>query len=136
MVGIALNENDIKSPYYYNGYFACLCCGKLFSGAPHNYKNKIINIHLLYENEIVLIMNMKKKTLKILVNSNEEEIYSDINTEKPLFPAVILRNKYDSVEITDYYQEYQKIIKEKKNEEENKKKEDKEEKKEEDKKEE
>ena len=75
-------------------------------------------------------MNMKKKTLKILVNSNEEEIYSDINTEKPLFPAVILRNKYDSVEITDYYQEYQKIIKEKKNEEENKKKEDKEEKRE------
>ena len=64
LVGIASNENDIKAPYYYNGYFACLCCGKLFSGAPHNYKNKIINIDLSYEKEIVLIMNMKKKNFK------------------------------------------------------------------------
>ena len=56
-------------------------------------------------------MDMKKKSLKLLLDSEEKEIYSEINIEKPLFPAVFLRNQNDSVEISDYYQEYKQILK-------------------------
>ena len=58
-------------------------------------------------------MDMKKKSLKLLLDSEEKEIYSEINIEKPLFPAVFLRNQNDSVEISDYYQEYKRIFKNK-----------------------
>ena len=78
---------------------------------------------ILYD-DIILIMDMKKKTLKILKDSNEKELYSEINTEKPLFPIVFLKNQYDSVEITDYYQEYKTLMGEKdKNKSESKKEE-------------
>ena len=57
-------------------------------------------------------------------DSNEKELYSEINTEKPLFPVVFLKNQYDSVEITDYYQEYKTLMGEKdKNKSESKKEE-------------
>ena len=107
IVGVATNEFDINSSSYYtNGWYLCLCCEKLFSGAPHNFKNKEMEISCILDDDIILIMDMKKKTLKILKDSNEKELYSEINTEKPLFPVVFLKNQYDSVEITDYYQEY------------------------------
>ena len=108
IVGIASNDFD-SSSYYIGGWYICLCCGKLFSGAPHNYKNKDSNIN--FENEVILIMNMKQKSLKILMNYSETEIYSNIPIDKPLFPAIFLKDKYDSVEITDYYSDYKNTIK-------------------------
>ena len=56
-------------------------------------------------------MNMKQKSLKILMNYSETEIYSNIPIDKPLFPAIFLKDKYDSVEITDYYSDYKNTIK-------------------------
>ena len=109
----------------------CLCCNQLYSGAPHNIKNKKINLDLLGEDndEIILIMDMKKGSLRIRIDSNEEEIYKEIPTDKPLFPAVFLKHQNDSVRINDYYQEYKNLMEEEK-EEKKEKKEKKEEKKE------
>ena len=59
-------------------------------------------------------MNMKKGSLKVRIDSNEEEIYKEIPTDKPLFPAVFLKYQNDSVEIYDYYEEYKNILKKKK----------------------
>ena len=139
LIGVASNDFNInKSSYYDSGWYICLCCNKLYSGAPHNYKNKQIELDLIFSDEVILIMDMKNKTLKIIMDSKEEEIYKDIPTDKPLFPAVFLKYQKDSVEIYDYYQEYKKLKKEKdKNEnEEEKKQEENDEKKEEEKKEE
>ena len=69
---------------------------------------------MITADEIILIMDMKKKSLKILLDNEEEELFSEINTDKPLFPAVILRDQFDNVEINDYYEEYKKWLKKKK----------------------
>ena len=118
LVGISTNDfNANELPYYNNGWYICLCCGELFSGFNQN-NMKVKTIYdVISADEIIFIMNMKKKSLKILLNSEEEEIYSEININKPLFPAVILRNQFDNVEITDYYKEYKELLKEKKNKE-------------------
>ena len=126
LVGVADNEFDVNNPSFYNnGWFICLCCNQLYSGAPQNIKNKKINLDYYDGGEIILIMNMKKGSLKVRIDSNEEEIYKEIPTDKPLFPAVFLKYQNDSVEIYDYYEEYKNIKKkkkEKKKEEKKKKK--------------
>ena len=50
--------------WFYNGY-----TGTLYSGPPHNYCDKNINLGTLSKekNEIIVIMNMKKKTLKFII---------------------------------------------------------------------
>ena len=102
LVGVVNNEFDVNnSSYYNNGLFICLCCNQLYSGAPQNIKNKKINLDSLDGDEIILIMNMKKGSLKVRIDSNEEEIYKEIPTDKPLFPAVFLKYQNDSVEILD-----------------------------------
>ena len=45
-------------------------------------------------------MNMKKKTLKFIINNEDKgDSYNNIPIDKPIFPAVLLCNKDDSVEI-------------------------------------
>ena len=49
-------------------------------------------------------MNMKKRTLKFIINNEDKgDSYTDIPIDKPLFPAVLLYHKDDSVEITRVY---------------------------------
>ena len=109
IVGIA-SENFDSSSYYKGGWFICLCCGCLYSGEPQNLKNEKVE-NFEFKNEYVLILDMPKKSLKILLNSKEKEIYSNIPNKKPLFPVIFLRDKNDTVEITDYYDEYQQSLK-------------------------
>ena len=48
-------------------------------------------------------MIMKKRTLKFLINNQDKgDSYTNIPIDKPLFPAILLYNKNDSFEITDY----------------------------------
>ena len=117
LVGISTNDFEAnESPYYNNGWYICLCCGKLFSGFNQNNMEDKAFDDIVYRDEIILFMDMKKKTLKILLDSLEEkELYSEINTDKPLYPAVILKNQLDNVEIIDYCYEYKKILEKKKN---------------------
>ena len=45
---------------------------------------------------------MKRRTLKFIIdNEDKGESYSDIPIDKPIFPAVLLSNKDDSVEIVN-----------------------------------
>ena len=47
-------------------------------------------------------MNMKKRTLKFIINNEDKgDSYTNIPIDKPIFPAVLLFEPDDSVEITE-----------------------------------
>jgi hypothetical protein len=106
MVGVAPSDFDINkldsSDFSQNicgWYFYCYDL-LLYSGPPHNYRNKHTKIKN-FNDEIVFVMNMNKRTLKIIVNNIDYgEVYRKIPIDKPLFPVVCLFNHDDTVEIT------------------------------------
>ena len=104
MVGVAPIDFDIHSSSYNTcgWYFHCRdnqpC---LFSGPPFNYSYKDTNLSNVND-EIVLVMNMKKRSLKFIINNEDKgDSYTDIPIDKPIFPAVLLFNTNDSVEILE-----------------------------------
>ena len=102
-VGVAPIDFDIHSSNYntFGWYFYCYNQG-LYSGPPFNYSNKGANLSNV-NNEIVLVMNMKKRSLKFIINNEDKgDSYSNIPTDKPLVPAVLLKQNNDSVEISEY----------------------------------
>ena len=104
MVGVAPIEFDIHSSSWNTcgWYFYCHDGYKsLYSGPPFNYSNKGTNLSNI-NNEIVLVMNMKKRALKFIINNEDKgDSYTDIPIDKPIFPAVLLYNTNDSVEILE-----------------------------------
>ena len=104
MVGVAPIDFDIHSSSYdtCGWYFYCHDNWKtLYSGPPFNYSNKGTNLSNVND-EIVLVMNMKKRTLKFIINNEDKgDSYTDIPIDKPIYPAVILWNTNDSVEILE-----------------------------------
>ena len=47
-------------------------------------------------------MNMKKRTLKFIINNEDKgDSYTDIPIDKPIYPAILLDNSNDSVQITE-----------------------------------
>ena len=102
MVGVAPNDFDINSSDYSNcgWYFYCYH-SKLFSGPPFDYENKNTNLSKV-NNEIIIVMNMKKRTLNFIINNEDKgNSYTDIPIDKPLFPAILLHNKDDFAEISE-----------------------------------
>ena len=105
MVGVATMDFDFNSASYetnknYGWYYYCWN-GCLYSGPPHNYQNKDINLKSK-TNEIKIVMNMKKRTLKFIIdNEDKGESYTDIPLDKPISPSVLLYDKNDSVEISE-----------------------------------
>ena len=103
MVDVAPIDFDINSSDYndYGWYFHCYN-SQLYSGPPHNYNDRKSNLREIND-EIIIVMNMKKRTLKFIINNEDNgESYIDILIDKPLFPAVFLYNENDSVEILEY----------------------------------
>ena len=101
-VGVAPIDFDILSTQHYGNCGWYLFCGNLtlYSGPPFNYNNKETNLSKI-KDEVIVIMNMKKRTLKFIINNEDKgDSYTDIPIDKPFFPAVLLYNKDDSVEIT------------------------------------
>ena len=124
MVGVAPIDFDINSSTFSNcgWYFSCYN-SMFYSGPPHNYpiiekkkekggkkekqekkplKEEVSNnnINEKSDYEIILILNISKKTLNFIVNNEEKkQSYSDIPLDKPLVPAVFLYNTNDSIEI-------------------------------------
>ena len=99
-VGIAPIDFDIKTANY-NTYGWYLYCNNstLDSGPPHHYGGKSTNLDKVI-NEVKIIMNMKKKSLKFLINNEDKgDSFTNIPIDKPLTPAVFLENKDDSIEI-------------------------------------
>ena len=105
MVGVAtidfdINTTSLEKIKNYGWYYYCND-GTLYSGSPHNYHNKGTNLKYK-NNEITIIMNMKKRTLKFIIdNEDKGESYTDIPLDKPIAPSVLLRDKNDSVEIIE-----------------------------------
>ena len=103
LIGVAPIDFDInivdnyeKSGWYLFCYNSCL-----YSGPPFNYKDKSSGLSKINE-EITVIMNMKKKTLKFKINNEDKgDSYINIPTDKPIFPAVLLCSLNDSIEITE-----------------------------------
>ena len=106
MVGVAPSDFDINSSSYNTcGYYLwCYYSSPpvLYSGPPFNYSNENTNLSVI-KDEIVVVMNMKKRTLKFIINNEDKgDSYTNIPIDKPLYPAVLLYNKDDSVEITEF----------------------------------
>jgi hypothetical protein len=105
MVGVATIDFDFNSASFekdknYGWYYFCWN-GTLYSGSPHNYQDKYINLKCK-KNEIKIIMNMKKRTLKFIIeNEDKGDSYTNIPIDKPLFPAVLLFHTNDSVQIEE-----------------------------------
>ena len=104
MVGVAPIDFDIHSSSFdtCGWYFYCYDnCHSLYSGPPFNYSNKGTNLSNVND-EIVLVMNMKKRSLKFIINNEDKgDSYTDIPIDKPIFPAVLLYNTNDFVEILE-----------------------------------
>ena len=102
MVGVAPIDFDINSSLYNNcGWYFYCSNSTLYSGPPFNYSGKGTNLSKVND-EIIVIMNMEKRTLKFIINNEDKgDSYTNIPIDKPLFPAVCLCNINDSVEIIE-----------------------------------
>ena len=102
MIGVAPIDFDINS----SGYNTCgwyLYCfysqPRLYSGPPFNYDYYESNLNEVND-EIIVVFNFKKQTLKFIINNEDKgDSYANIPIDKPIFPAVLLYNKDDSIEI-------------------------------------
>ena len=101
MVGVAPIDFDILSSTQNTcGWYLSCDNSKLYSGPPFNYNGKSSGLSNINE-EITVIMNMKKKTLKFKINNEDKgDSYINIPIDKSIFPAVCLVHKDDSIEIT------------------------------------
>ena len=101
MVGVAPSDFDINSTQHYNHcgwYFHCYD-STLYSGPPFKYDYSNSNLSKVND-EIILVMNMKKSALKFIINNEDKgDSYINIPLDKPIYPAVLLYSQNDSVEI-------------------------------------
>ena len=102
MVGVSPNDFDInKSEYHTCGWYFYCSNSCLYSGPPYNYSGKGINLSSV-KDEVIVVMNMNKRTLKFIVNNEDKgDCYTNIPIDKPIFPIVIMHDCNDSVEIIE-----------------------------------
>ena len=102
MIGVAPSDFDILSTNQFRTcgwYFYCYN-STLYSEPAFKY-NKLNKNLSGVKDEVVVVMNMKKRTLKFIINNEDKgDSYTKIPIDKPLFPAICLYNKDDSVEIS------------------------------------
>jgi len=102
MVGVAPIDFDINTSNYSTcgWYFYCYN-STLYSGPPFNYGGSKTNLSQVND-EIIVVMNMKKKSLKFIINNEDKgDSYTGIPIDKPIYPAILLDNSNDSVQITE-----------------------------------
>ena len=100
-VGVASLDFDIHSSIdeTCGWYFYCPD-STLYSGPPYNYRGLKTNLSKIND-EVIVVMNMKKRTIKFIINNEDKgDSYTNIPIDKPLFPAICLYNKDDSIEIS------------------------------------
>ena len=100
MVGVAPIDFDNNSTNYNScGWYYSCGDSMLYSGPPFNYSGKSSCLGYV-KDEIIVVMNMKKRTLKFIINNEDKGAsYVNVPIDKPIFPAVILLYKGDSIEI-------------------------------------
>ena len=72
MIGVAPSDYDINSSLYKSGWYLYCNNSTLYSGPPHNYKNENIKKLSSIENEVIVIMNLNKKSLKFIINNEDK----------------------------------------------------------------
>jgi len=103
LVGVAPSDFDIhsSSTNTCGWYFSC-DNSKLYSGPPFNYSNVKSNLSEVND-EIIVVMNMKKRTLKFIINDEDRgDSYTNIPIDKPIYPAFLIYNRDDCVEINGF----------------------------------
>ena len=102
MVGIAPIDFDINLSDYTNcGYYFYFYNSTLYSGPPYSYYGENSFLDKMDNDEIVIIANLNKRSLKFIINGEDKgESYQNIPEDKLLAPSIILFNQYDSVEIS------------------------------------
>ena len=103
MVGVAPIDFDINSSSFNTcGWYFYCNSSTLYSGPPFNYSCKKTNLSKV-NGEIIIIMNMKKRALKFIINNEDKgDSYTNIPIDKPLFPALLLFYQNDYVEISEF----------------------------------
>ena len=97
-VGVASSEFDANKSYSDCGWYFYCWNGRLYSGPPHKFSGKSTKINSA-KNEIILIMNMKERTLKFIIDNKDDNIiYNDIPIDKPLYPAIYMYYTKDSLQ--------------------------------------
>ena len=103
MVGVTPIDFDINLiDNYEKCRWYCYCIdSSLYSGSPFNYNGKSLGLSKI-DNEIIVIMNMKKRTIKFKINNEDKgDSYINIPIDKPIFPAILFHSPNDSIEITE-----------------------------------
>ena len=103
MFGVAPIDFDINlSEWNTCGWYYNCLYSSLRSGPPHNCNDKESGLSKIISNEIIIIMNIKKRSLKFIINNEDKgDSYTNIPLDKPIFPVVFLGNQDDCVEITE-----------------------------------
>ena len=86
LVGVAPIDFDINSSTYSTcGWYYCCYDSNLYSGPPYNYSNKNSGLNKV-KDEIIIVMNMKKRTLKFIINNEDKgDSYNDIPIDNLYF---------------------------------------------------
>ena len=101
MVGVAPIDFNIHSSKYNNyGWYLYCYDSTLYSGPPFNYSGNNTNLREV-KDEVVIVMNMKKGTLKFIINNEDRgDSYTNIPIDTPISPAIFLIDINDSFEIS------------------------------------
>ena len=101
MVGITPDEQNLNpSLNNINGWYFYCFNSTLYSGKPHNYKNKIASSEKIIK-DIFIIFDMNKGNLDFIMNNKKIEGYIGIPLDKPLYPSILLYDKSDKIEISE-----------------------------------
>ena len=101
LVGISQDEEELNpSLNNINGWYFYCFNSTLYSGKPHNYKNKQTNLDKI-DKDIIISFDMNKATLSFILK-NKIESYYNIPLDKPLYPSILLHDEYDTIEINEY----------------------------------
>ena len=101
LVGISQDEEELNpSLNNINGWYFYCFNSTLYSGKPHNYKNKQTNLDKI-DKDIIISFDMNKATLSF-ISKNKIESYYNIPLDKPLYTSILLHDEYDTIEINEY----------------------------------
>ena len=101
LVGITQDEENLNlSLENINGWYLYCFNSTLYSGKPHNYKNKKTNLTEINK-DIIISFDMNKGILEFISEDKKESIYN-IPLNKPIYPSILLYDKYDTIEINEY----------------------------------
>ena len=98
------NNDPIPNKKKSGWYYSC-SSGYLYSGPPENIEKKQTDLKVK-KDEIIVIMDMNKGTLKFIIDDEDKgDSFSNIPIDNPLFPSVLIGKVGDSVEISEFLED-------------------------------